>query len=181
MMSTPTERGAGPVLDDPGVFRGFYDEALPRVYSYFFHRLSGSRAAAEDLTQETFLAAVAEVKRGTAVGDALPWVLGVARHKLLDHYRRQERDERKIAAVVLAKRTDARALRWDGEGSRERALAALASVAASQRAALVLRYLDGLSVGETAKALDKTLEATESLLSRGRESFKRSYAERDDA
>ena len=57
------------------------------------------------------------------------------------------------------------------------AIAALAAVAASQRAALVLHYLDGFSVSEIANALGKSVEAVESLLARGRVSFKRAYLE----
>ena len=49
----------------------------------------GSVTVAEDLAQETFLAAVAELKRGRAVETPLPWIFGIARHKLLDHYRRR--------------------------------------------------------------------------------------------
>jgi DNA-directed RNA polymerase specialized sigma24 family protein len=41
-------------------------------------------------------------------------------------------------------------------------IAALASVAASQRAALVLCYVDGYSVPEAARLLDKSAEAVES-------------------
>jgi Sigma-70, region 4 len=50
-------------------------------------------------------------------------------------------------------------------------LAALSAVAASQRAALVLCYLDGFSVPEVAAALGKSTAAVHSLLERGRASF----------
>ncbi len=58
-----------------------------------------------------------------------------------------------------------------------RAIAALASVAPSQRAALVLCYVDGFSLAEAAQVLGKSVEAVESLLARGRQSFKRVYLE----
>jgi len=79
---------------DPSVFRTFYDEALPRIYGYFLHRTGGSASVAEDLTQETFLAAVSELKKGKRVEAPIPWIYGIARHKLVHHYRRQERAER---------------------------------------------------------------------------------------
>jgi DNA-directed RNA polymerase specialized sigma24 family protein len=49
----------------PSAFGAFYEKALPGVYGYFFHRRGGSAAVAEDLTQETFLAAVAELQKAT--------------------------------------------------------------------------------------------------------------------
>jgi RNA polymerase sigma-70 factor, ECF subfamily len=65
----------------------------------------------------------------------------------------------------------------DAEDAPERAVAALAAVAASQRAALVLCYVDGYSVSEAAGLLSKSVEAVESLLARGRSTFKRAYLE----
>jgi RNA polymerase sigma-70 factor (ECF subfamily) len=65
----------------------------------------------------------------------------------------------------------------DESQARDRAIAALSAVAASQRAALVLCYVDGYSVPEAARLLDKSVEAVESLLARGRQTFKRSYLE----
>lgn len=175
------ETGASRSLRDPVTFRAFYDEALPRVYSYLFHRCGGRVAVAEDLTQETFLAAVKEIKRGKAVETPVAWALGIAKHKLVDHYRREDREERKAEAVREGLTVGDEVLSWNGEVSRARALAALREVAASQRAALALRYLDGLSVPEVAESLGKSVEATESLLARGREAFKRFYVEESDA
>src|ERR1700674_5236597 len=82
---------------DAASFRAFYDDALPRVYGYFLHRTGGSPAGAEDLTQETFLAAVRELKKGRRPETPIPWIYGIARHKLLDHYRRREKAERLLS------------------------------------------------------------------------------------
>ena len=49
---------------DPDAFRAFYEEALPRVYGYHLHRVGGCVPVAEDLTQETFLATVSELRKG---------------------------------------------------------------------------------------------------------------------
>jgi RNA polymerase sigma-70 factor, ECF subfamily len=163
---------AGPLAaDDGGSFRRFYDEALPLVYGYLVRRCGGSAATAEDLTQETFLAAVAELRKGRRVEAPVPWVLGIARHKLLDHYRRQSRRERTIEL------DDEHELVSSVPDVDDVAVAALARVPASQRAALVLRHLDGFSVPECATALGRSIEAVESLLVRGRTSFRRAYAE----
>jgi RNA polymerase sigma-70 factor, ECF subfamily len=159
-------------------FRAFYAESLPTVYGYFVNRCGGSRDVAEDLTQETFMAAVRELKRGTPVDAPLPWILGIAKHKLIDHFRREERAERKLQLVH-----DDRSVGTIPElspESRERVLSAMAGVPVAQRAALTLRYLDGLSVPEVAAALRRSIHATESLLARGRESFRRAFEVTDD-
>jgi RNA polymerase sigma-70 factor (ECF subfamily) len=161
----------------PGSFAAFYDQALPRVYGYFVHRCGGSAAVAEDLTQETFLAVIVELKRGKRVRTPTAWVYGIARHKLLDHYRREQRASGQLQPASELEEASEEPVVADRAETHERAVAALGAVAASQRAALVLCYLDGYSVPEAARLLGKSTEAVESLLARGRRSFKRAYNE----
>src|SRR4051812_43040235 len=160
-----------PVTDvsDPQAFARFYDDALPRIYGYFLHRCGGAAAIAEELTQETFVAAVVELRKGRAVAAPLPWLYGIARHKLLDHYRREGRRRESPGPVdrVVAEDTD----------ERSRVLVALGAVPETQRAALVLRHMEGLTVPELAAVLGRSVEAAESLLARGRVQFKRAYLE----
>jgi RNA polymerase sigma-70 factor (ECF subfamily) len=61
--------------------------------------------------------------------------------------------------------------------SQAATVAALARVPAAQRAALVLRHVDGFSVPEVADLLGRSVEAVESLLARGRVSLRRAYLE----
>ena len=130
---------------------------------------------AEDLTQETFLASVDELRKGRRPETPIPWIYGIARHKLLDHYRKQARAEQPLADADLA--LDKSAFAVQDDGGRERAVAALAAVPASQRTALVLCYLDGFTAAEVGDELGKSTAAVHSLLERGRESFKRAYLE----
>jgi RNA polymerase sigma-70 factor (ECF subfamily) len=160
---------------DPERFRAFYEEALPRIYGYFLHRCGGSVQVAEDLTQDTFLASVDELRKGRLPNTPIPWIHGIARHKLLDHYRAQARTEQPLADAELA--LDESAFPMEDDGRRERAVAALAAVPVSQRTALVLCYLDGFTAAEVGDELGKSAAAIHSLLERGRESFKRAYLE----
>ena len=52
-------------------------------------RRCGDRGTAEDLTSQTFLAAMDAARRSDPPAIAVPWLMGVARHKLADHYRRR--------------------------------------------------------------------------------------------
>ncbi len=168
-------------LDEPECFRAFYDDALPRVYSYLIARCGGQPAIAEDLTQETFLAAVRELQRGREVVTPLAWVLGIARHKLFDFYRVQS-SHAPITAFWDDERMDAlpEPEHLDG-AARERVQRTLMGLPVVQRQALVLRYMDGHSVPEVARQLGRSVHATESLLARGRAGFRRGYAQLGDA
>jgi len=74
-----------------------YDRALPDVYGYLLSRC-GNATLAEDLTAETFLAAVAAVRSATAVLN-VAWLIGIARHKLVDHWRARSRDRSAVRPV----------------------------------------------------------------------------------
>jgi RNA polymerase sigma-70 factor (ECF subfamily) len=164
-------------LADPERFRAFYAEALPRVYGYFYSRLGADAALVEDLTQETFLAAVAELRRGTRVVAPVPWILGVARHKFLDHLRLQQRRGWTLLSWEESIIDEEIQVPEDDDMARDLAIAALAAVPAWQREALVIRYLDGMSVPEVAASVGRSVDATESLLARGRISFRRALQE----
>ena len=142
-----------------------YDEALPQVYGYLLSRC-GQRALAEDLTAETFLAAVR-----TEAEVSVPWLIGVARHKLVDHWRRQSREERSLALVEPGTDPPWEDCVLDAVTAHE----VLGRLGPHHRAALTLRYLDGLPVPEVARLLDRTLHATEALLVRARAAFRRAY------
>ena len=76
-----------------------YDDALPHVYGYLLARC-GDIGLAEDLTAESFLAAVHAVRKPGAPDPSIPWLIGVARHKLADHWRRAEREQRGLRLLA---------------------------------------------------------------------------------
>jgi len=166
-MGSPGSRAVGEP-PDPGLL-SLYDRALPEVYGYLLARC-GQRALAEDLTAETFLAAVrAEADGGSPT--TLPWLIGTARHKLVDHWRRREREERGLRLVDGGGTEDP----WDAELDALRAQQVLDALSPGHRAALTLRYLDDLPVPQVAALLGRTLHATEALLVRARTAFRRRY------
>jgi len=161
------------VVEDPGAaLLSLYDSALPQVYGYLLRRC-GRVAWAEDLTAEVFLAAVDAVRRDQPAAISAAWLLGVARHKLADHWRRQAREERRLGAVA----DDQPALSdpWDVHIDAVQAHDTLALLAPHHRGALVLRYLDDLPVPEVAAILGRSVHSTEGLLVRARAAFRRAY------
>ena len=139
MMATP------PAFEpDPGMgLLGLYDVALPQVYGYLLPRC-GSRTLAEDLTAESFLAAVAATRKPDPPALSIPWLIGVARHKLVDHWRRREREERNLQLAYDSDPVSDDP--WDERLDALRARDVLASLGPHHRAALTLRYADGLPV-----------------------------------
>lgn len=154
-----------------------YDRALPQVYGYLLSRC-GRVALAEDLTSETFMAAADTARRDARAAVSVGWLIGVARHKLVDHWRRQAREERGLRAVAgdEVEPEDP----WDVRLDALRARQTLEQLAPHHRAALTLRYLDDLPVPQVADVLDRSLHATEALLVRARTAFRRAYLGEED-
>jgi RNA polymerase sigma-70 factor (ECF subfamily) len=145
------------------------------VYGYLVTRC-GNATTAEDLTAETFLAAVTAVKRDAAVDLTVGWLIGTARHKLVDHWRRTAREERHLRTLDVAPLEDP----WDVELDIKVARDVLSELGPHHRSVLTLRYLDGLSVPEVAAIVGRTVHATEALLVRARNAFRAAYGERSD-
>ena len=159
-------------LADQRAFDAWYDSMLPSVYGYLLHRCGRNAQTAEELTQETFVEAVRS--RHTFRGDdTRSWLIGIARHRLLDHLRREGRRERTFLRVFARERPS---VVWIGSDDQDADLVdALRRVPAAQRAALILRYVDDLPVREVARLLGRKEGAVESLLSRGRDRLRREY------
>lgn len=158
--------------DAPRALLRCYDEALPAVYGYFVRRC-GDRGTAEDLTSETFLAAMDAARRPSPPPISVPWLIGVARHKLADHYRRRH-DRFTVPVAELPEPVDP-ADDWDAELDRIVAEAVLARLPEQHRTVLALRYLDDCSVNECAELIGRTVHATEALLVRARRAFRAQY------
>jgi RNA polymerase sigma-70 factor (ECF subfamily) len=151
-----------------------YSDALPQVYGYLLSRC-GTATLAEDLTAETFLAAVDTVRRDHPPPLSVAWLIGVARHKLADHWRRQGREQRGLRSVGAT--VDERAESTDPSEQLDAVLAraTLARLSPQYRLALTLRYVDDLTVSDVAEAMGRSLHATEALLVRARIAFRHAY------
>ena len=163
-------------LASDGAFEAWYRRTLPHVYSYLLSRCGHDPALAEDLAQQTFIAAVDQRSRYDGRSDTVTWLCGIARHKLADHFRTLERDERRRMRLEVRQiQLDASAAPARELDDRAAIAEAIGSLPASQRAVLTFVVLDDLSVAEAARLLGKSQAATQSLLHRARDAFRRAY------
>ncbi len=167
-------RGVAGDVDERAQLLDLYDDAMPAVYGYLQRRCR-DRTTSEDLTTEVFLAAVDSINRSAVDDVTVAWLIGIARHKLVDHWRRMEREDRRLHAVAgtIVEPTDP----WDVELDVMAARDVLGDLGAHHRAALTLRYVDDLPVADVAAELGRTVHATEALLVRARSAFRNRYEE----
>lgn len=178
------EQASEPDADQRADLLAIYDVAVGEVFRYL-HARCGNRAVAEDLTADTFLAAVGQIDRNGVERVTTAWLIGIARHKLIDHWRRTARRPRTTQLQETTVDRDAIGSingeeTWDAVLERQQVGSVMQALGPHHRSALVLRYFDGLPVPEVADHLGRTVDATETLLVRARRRFRTIY-ERGEA
>ncbi len=162
-MTTAPARGSSEFVE-------LYERTVVDVYSYLASRTS-DRGVAEELTQDVFVAGAHRAAAGHIVDVA--WLIGVARHKLVDHWRARAREDRTLALADAWEWS--RPVKESGPIDPGLAGMVLTALNPTYRAALVLRHVDGLSVSAVADHLERTVEATEQVLTRARAAFRIKY------
>jgi len=152
-----------------------YDQFANDVFTFIAHLLRGDMTAAEEVHQETWLAALAGIDAFDADrGELRAWIFGIARRLVALHFRRRGagrsaecvdsgQDKNRIddnsilpsEVITLIERGDA-------------VRAALAELGMEPRRVLLGKYVDGRSVNDLAEELGRSPKAVESLLSRAR-------------
>ena len=149
-------------------FGELYDRYVGLVYRYIYYRV-GTPQVAEDLTSETFLRALRRISSFTWQGrDVGAWFVTIARNLIADHYKSgRYRLELTTDDVVESGATQ---LVQDGpEDSvldamqNKVLLEAVKQLNPEQQECIVLRFLQGLSVSETAEAMGKNDGAIKAL------------------
>jgi RNA polymerase sigma-70 factor (ECF subfamily) len=169
------------IVEDDVAFRRWYDETAPRVYAYLYSR-TGSQADAEELTQETFIEVVKHPGTFDGREEVVPWLIGIARHRLAKHFARTKLDDdraQRAVREIQAAGHDERPFR--GVEDRDQVEMALSMLQPLQRAALMYRFAEDLPVKDVAAALNRSENATESLLRRARASFETAFRGSSDA
>jgi RNA polymerase sigma-70 factor (ECF subfamily) len=164
---------------DAAALETLYQRYLPSVWRYAFARLHGDTAAAEDVVSETFLAAVRRIDRLKPEGGSVAgWLIGIARHKIGDVWRRRSRVHSGGAAEERAEATPGGAdpaSPLETAETRTRVAEVLDTLPDDQRVALEWKYLEKLSVREIARRMGRTEKAAETVLYRARKAFREAY------
>ena len=159
---------------DAGAFNDFYARHAALVFAFIYHLLKGARADAEEIWQDTFVAALHALPGYRGQSQLSSWLCGIARRKVVDFHRRRGGTREPVSSVPPEQLLD---LMDSGPlpdevlqqgAARARVVEALARLPVDYRNALIARYVDGQPVDEVARRLGRSYKATESLLSRGR-------------
>jgi RNA polymerase sigma factor (sigma-70 family) len=157
-----------PVLARDEAFEKLYRQYVKDVYHYALALLRNP-ADAEDVTQTTFLNAYRAFQRGEEILKPQNWLIKIAHNVARSRY---ARSSRRVKEVPLEDHIEQLALPDEERPNVEGVLRALGRLPFNQRAALVMRELEGRSYAEIGDTLGVSVAAVETLIFRARRSLR---------
>jgi RNA polymerase sigma-70 factor (ECF subfamily) len=153
---------------EPAALEAFYRELLDPVYAFVYWRVGGVRSDAEDVTQETFVTALAGIAGFQGRSSLYAWVCGIARN--LAHARLRARGRvgdapGDVPEVVGAERPDQQLEQAETDALVGRALTELPP---HYQQSLLDKYVRELSFAEIAAERGGTPKAVESTIQRAK-------------
>ena len=150
---------------DSDAFGQLYEHYVSQVYRYLYYRI-GSVSLAEDLTSETFLRALRSLDSFTWQGkDFGAWLTTIARNLAMDHYK-SGRHRLEVSTDEITRHDSSTEGPEDDVITRltnEILLKSLRRLSPEQQDCLVMRFLQGMSISQTASALNRSEGAIKQL------------------
>ena len=156
-------------------FGALYDRYVDVVYRYVYYRV-GNQSLTEDVVSETFLRALRRITSFTWQGrDFGAWLVTIARNLIADHFKSSRYKLEVVTGEILDadRATDGPENEVLDSITNMTLLEAVKLLGAEQQECVVLRFLQGFSVTETALAMNKTEGAIKALQYRAVQSLKR--------
>lgn len=161
---------------DVDAFGELYDATVEQVYRYVRVRV-GHHQVAEDITADAYLRMLRNIANVRPVaGSPIAYLYRIARNASIDHYNRHETTRSVTVGDLYGDAGQLDRVDPDDVGPESGALgyldalelwAAVRRLTAFQRDVIVLRFLHGLSIAETAEVVDKPQTAVKVLQLRG--------------
>ncbi len=154
------------------------------VYRFIYNQVGGIVEDAEDITQETFLAALQSAHRFRGDSRLRTWLFRIAAHKIADHWRsrRKRPPEFSLEDWRPTADEDVAPLTFLEEAEvRDRVRTALLTLPPHYRTALVLRYVEDMPVAEMAQVMNRSLKSVESILIRAKQMLGQTLSKTDES
>lgn len=143
------------------VFQELYDKYHQDLFQFLFYMVR-NREQAEDLVQEVYIKVLKSYERFEGKSSEKTWLFSIARHVAIDHFRKQKgwkqrliesfdwntqqvKDNQPIPEEIVLQNDEIKLM-----------YQCLDQVTVDQRSVIILRYMQALSITETAEALEWT-------------------------
>ncbi|HUY69854.1 MAG TPA: sigma-70 family RNA polymerase sigma factor [Candidatus Tyrphobacter sp.] len=140
-------------------FDPLYNHYLPKIFRFVLIKV-GQREEAEDLTHQAFLKAWQKIDQYEPKGYSFgSWLYRIARNTVYDYYRKPGRETNKVDLETLDQISvldENQELALDQKMELAEIVSALKKIKEIEKETLILRFVDDLSLKETAQVLGKS-------------------------
>lgn len=139
------------IKGDPRGFSTLYERYKNRVFGFLL-RMTGDREIAEDLLQETFLAALRNADQFDRSRNFLSWLFGIAHKRTIDYFRhvKVETDHKRDAVNAVGSRMDNPDLELSNKDIQAVVREAVSVLDPLQKEVFLLREMAGVPFKEIA-------------------------------
>ena len=176
MVDSPPKQAALGNLDSRAV-TAMYNQYFPEIFRYVRYRLNND-ALAEDISSEVFCCLLKAIKDGRAPDVNLrAWLIGTARHMVIDHLRREYRHPSESITDEFESAGEGPCEQVEQRLASQALHQALIQLTEDQQQVLALRFGQGYSLEETSAVMKKKLNAVKALQFRALNALQRKIGE----
>ena len=179
-VSHETALRARVLAGDTDAWRLLYESHFESLYAYAYHRSGRDANRTDDVVQNSWMVAVRRLRSfQPGAGSFESWLRGICDNALRNERRRWHRKDRRTRSLSVEDGDAALAAepyqRQDGRELAEQIALALTALPAPYQSVLRAKYEERMSVVEIAGRSGSTVKSAESLLSRARAAFRKTY------
>jgi RNA polymerase sigma-70 factor (ECF subfamily) len=154
-----------------------YKAYVDGIYRSVFNQVGRNEQTAQDIVQDTFIAAMKSAGSFGGRSTAYTWLYAIAHRKVADYYRKKKlndkhfmeyREEPEKALELLKDPVDLE----NNSIAKTYVQEVMRKMPLHYRQALLLKYIDGLSMAEISFIMGKSIKSIEGILSRAREELR---------
>jgi len=164
---------------DPSAVTELYNAHADRIYALVFNQVDRNHEVAQDIVQETFVAALKSAANFRGQSKVYTWLCSIANKKVSDFYRRQKRQAKyqTIKTLELDQSGNGDALASTlSEEKHEATRQVLFSLPLHYRQVLILKYVEEMPVLEISQIMGRSPKSIEGLLTRARNELRAKLA-----
>jgi RNA polymerase sigma-70 factor, ECF subfamily len=158
-------------------FKVLYLRYSDLLFAYILHHLDKDKDVASDIWQETWVVFVEKINDFQYKSGIFTWLCAIAKNKISDYYRTAKKQERFKSIEKLNFDIDAEELEIELVDIETQAdvVTILANLTDEYRYLLIAKYIENKGIDEISCEIGKSYKATESMLTRSREAFRKEF------
>lgn len=163
---------------DPQAVTEFYTQYVVKIRKYFKNRLPETEDI-DAFTNDVFMEAIDALPFFEGRSSLLTWLYKISHNKLVDWYRKKKINSVLLSQIpfleIVANEVYEPEFQYEKNRIRNKIETTFRSLSGKYRKILKLHYEEQKSVKEIALIMDLSFKATESLIFRARQEFKKTY------